>query len=101
MGTWKPDVGRGTTPNGHGSYGVTPPHITLPGWFVAAAWLVPLAFTIAVPFTRHTGWIGWVASSIVVVVAVGLSTVLIRGWALETIRWCRDHRTARGGNGEP
>jgi hypothetical protein len=80
---------------------VTPPHITLPGWFVAAAWLVSLAFTVAIPLTRHTGWIGWVASSIVVVIAVGLLTLLIRGWALDTIRRCRERRTARSGNGEP
>ena len=101
MGTWKPDLGSDETLNCHGSYGVTPSHITLPGWFVAAASLVSLAFTIAVPLTRHTGWIGWVASSIVVVVVVGLLTLLIRGWALDTIRWCHERRTARSGNGEP
>jgi hypothetical protein len=66
---------------------------------VAAVWLVSLAFIIAFPLLRHTGWIGWVAFSIVVVIAVGVVTLLIRGWVLNTIRWCHERRTAESGNG--
>jgi hypothetical protein len=78
---------------------MTPLHITLPGWFVAAAWLVSLAFTIAIFLARHTGWVGWVASSVIYVVAVGLLALLIRGWVLDTIRWYRERGIARRGNG--
>jgi hypothetical protein len=58
---------------------------------------VCVLFPIALPFGRRDDWIGWIAFSVVAGITIGIWALLIRGMALNKIRWWRD-RSARSGN---
>ena len=80
---------------------MTPPLTAPVPWEAKAISLGLLAFVVAIPYLRRGDWIGWIALSTTAAVAIGIWALLIRGMALNTIRWWRNRSAARRGSGEP